>query len=68
VVILLLSWIICLFAVSVYIQRVFRNARILFNTSYRDIPRGFEMVQVCCYWCLKFLEPLLCLTTDNVTD
>jgi len=32
--------------VSVYIQKVFRNARWLFNTSFRDIPRGFEMVQV----------------------
>lgn len=33
---------------SVYIQKVFRNARWLFNTPVRDIPRGYEMVQVCC--------------------
>jgi len=37
----------CLRAVSVYIQKVFRNARWLFNTPVIDIPRGYRMVQVC---------------------
>lgn len=35
-------------AVSVYIQKVFRNARWLFNTPVTDIPRGYDMVPVCC--------------------
>jgi len=39
--------------VSVYIQKVFRNARWLFGTPVREIPRGFEVVQVsCCCSCI----------------